>query len=290
MNPRKFSTLQIALGLSVAVHAGLLTIRWVDPQAIARVFRDTPLEVILVNAQGQITPDKPQAIAQARLAGGGETEAGRTTSPLPSALRNQQGDTLEEDAQRRLRQLQQRQTMLLAQVRKQLAALPVPDPQQTSLTPEQAQQEAKRRLLLKQLAEIERRIQREQQKPRKRYIGPSTREEAYAIYYDRLRRTVESKGTEEFPSSNGKKLYGELTMVLTVDQRGQVLATEIARSSGNPLLDRRAEAIVRRAGPFGRFSQAMRRQADQIVVVSRFKFGRDQTLETRLSTPGAERP
>ena len=57
--------------------------------------------------------------------------------------------------------------------------------------------------------------------------------------------------------------------------------------------DRIALTLTAKGGrpvEIGRFSQAMRRQADQIVVVSRFKFGRDQTLETRLSTPGAERP
>jgi len=48
-------------------------------------------------------------------------------------------------------------------------------------------------------------------------------------------------------------------------------------------LDRRAQAIVKSAGPFGEFNSAMRRQADQIAVVSRFKFTRDDTLETRVS-------
>jgi protein TonB len=41
--------------------------------------------------------------------------------------------------------------------------------------------------------------------------------------------------------------------------------------------------IARNAGPFGRFSDAMRHKADQIVVVSRFKFTRDETLETKLT-------
>jgi protein TonB len=41
---------------------------------------------------------------------------------------------------------------------------------------------------------------------------------------------------------------------------------------------------VRGTGPFGRFSDAMRRKADQIVVVSRFKFTRDDTLETKLTS------
>lgn len=285
MKLRTLSPLQLALGVSVAVHAVLLTVRFVDPTAIERAFQDTPLEVILVNARGNARPDKAQAIAQASMAGGGEADRGRATSPLPSSLLTDSGDTLEEESQRRIQQLQRQQTMLLAQVRKQLATLPVPDPKQSRLSAEQAAQEEKRRLLLKQLAEIERRIKQESQKPRKRYIGPSTREEAYAVYYDRLRRAIEDKGTENFPSSGGKKLYGELTMIVTVDQRGQVVSTEIAESSGNRMLDRRAEAIARSAAPFGRFNQAMRDKADQIVVVSRFVFSRNETLETRVSAP-----
>lgn len=285
MKLRSLSPLQLALGISVAVHAVLLTVRFVDPTAIERAFQDTPLEVILVNARGNARPDKAHAIAQASMAGGGEADRGRATSPLPSSLLTDSGDTLEEESHKRIQQLQRQQTMLLAQVRKQLAALPVPDPKQARLNAEQAAQEEKRRLLLKQLAEIERRIKQDSLKPRKRYIGPSTREEAYAAYYDRLRRAIEDRGTENFPSSGGKKLYGELTMVVTVDQRGQVVATEIAESSGNRLLDRRAEAIARSAAPFGRFNPAMREQADQIVVVSRFVFSRNETLETRVSAP-----
>jgi protein TonB len=282
---RKFSTLELALGISVAVHAVLLTVRFVNPEAIERAFRDTPLEVILVNARSNAVHDKAQAIAQSSLAGGGEAERGRATSPLPSTLLSDSGDTVEEETQQRIRRLQKQQTTLLAQVRQQLASLPVPDPQQAKLSPDQAVQEERRRLLLKQLAEIERRIQQDSAKPRKRYIGPSTREEAYAIYYDRLRRAIENKGTENFPSSGGKKLYGELTMVVTVDRLGQVVTTEIAESSGNRTLDRRAEAIARAAAPFGRFTADMRKEADQIVVVSRFRFSRNETLETRVSAP-----
>ena len=61
-----------------------------------------------------------------------------------------------------------------------------------------------------------------------------------------------------------------------------VLATEIVQGSGNRLLDNRAEAIAQAAGPFGAFGPAMRAKADQIAVVSRFKFTRDQTLETSV--------
>jgi hypothetical protein len=49
--PQDLSTLQIALGVSVIAHAALLTVRFVDPESFNRVFQDTPLEVILVNAR-----------------------------------------------------------------------------------------------------------------------------------------------------------------------------------------------------------------------------------------------
>ena len=44
----------------------------------------------------------------------------------------------------------------------------------------------------------------------------------------------------------------------------------------------RAEAIARAAGPFGTFNTEMRQKADQIAMVARFKFTRDQTLETSV--------
>lgn len=284
MNLRSISTLQLALGVSVAVHAVLLTVRFVDPQAFNRVFQDSPLEVILVNARTNERVDKASAIAQATMAGGGEANKGRATSPLPSSLMSDSGDALENETQKKLQNLQQQQTMLLAQIRKQIAALPPPDPKQASKSDEQVAREEKRRQLVKLLAEIERRINQENARPKKRYISPATREEVYAHYYDRLRRTIEDKGTENFPESGGKKLYGELTMAFTINHDGRIMTAEVVESSGNRTLDRRAMTIAKTAGPFGRFNKAMRREADQIVVVSRFRFTRDETLETSVTS------
>ena len=287
MNLKQFSTLQIALGVSIAVHAVLLTVRFVDPDSFNRVFQDTPLEVILVNAR---TNDKleradlAKAIAQATMAGGGDADKGRATTPLPPSALSAAGDAQEEETRRQLQSLQEQQNVMLAQVKNQLAALPPRLPNRPGATPEQQAAEEKRRRLVKLLAEIERRINMENARPKKRYISPATREEVYAIYYDGLRRAIEEKGTENFPEVGGKKLYGELTMIVTVNFDGRILQTEIVESSGNKSLDRRAEAIARNAGPFGVFNEAMRRKADQILVVSRFKFTRDETLETRLTS------
>lgn len=68
-------------------------------------------------------------------------------------------------------------------------------------------------------------------------------------------------------------------MTVTINHDGRVLDAVVDESSGNTTLDRRAQAIVRSVGNFGKFTDAMRKQTDQIVLQSRFKFTRDETIE-----------
>ncbi len=283
MRWRDLSTLQWALVASLSLHGVLLTLRFVDPQVLQRAFQDTPLDVILVNARSNEKPLQAQAIAQANLAGGGEAAKGRATSPLPVAPTMQLGDSADE-ARRRIDHLQQEQQQLLAQIRREVAGLPPPDPRRDNGTPQDREQDERRRQLLRLLAEIEKRVNDENARPKKRYISPATREEVYAIYYDALRRRIEERGTRDFPEANGRKLYGELTMNVTVDALGRVVEAEIVRPSKSKRLDQQAVAIVRAASPFGAFTAAMRGQADQIVVTSRFRFTREDGLETTLSS------
>ena len=278
----KLSTLQVALVVSVGFHAALLAVRFVDPVSFNRIFQDTPLEVILVNSRSGEPPEKAQAIAQANLAGGGDADAGRATSPLPPSALLEVGDS-NEDARKRIEQLQETQQQLLTRVRRELALLPAADPLHDQGDPSEQAQEDRRRQLIQLLAEIEKRINEENARPKRRYISPATREEVYAMYYDQLRRRIEMRGTRDFPESHGKKLYGELTMNVTIDAEGRVVDTEVVRASSSKLLDRRAIAIVNAAAPFGRFTPAMRRNADQLVITSRFKFTREDGLETSLT-------
>ncbi len=281
MTGLRLNTLHLALLVSVVVHGAIGALRIANPAAFDRIFRDEPLEVVLVNARSSQAPDQAQAIAQAHLQGGGNASEGRATSPLPPDTALQIGDAAE-DARRRVEQLQQEQQALLTQIRREVAALPLPDPSRESGSAEQRDQEERRRQLLRLLAEIEKRVNEENARPKKRYISPATREEVYALYYDALRRRIEDRGTRNFPEHRGAKLYGELTMNVTVDANGQVVEADIVKPSNNRMLDQQAVAIVRAAAPFGPFSAAMRAQADQIVVTSRFRFTRDDELQTTL--------
>jgi len=284
MNLKDLSTVQIALTVSVLVHAALLTVRFVDPDAFQKVFQESPLEVILVNAKSQEKPDTATAIAQASLAGGGDLDIGRATSPLPPSAFTAVGDATE-DSQRQVDTMQAQQTLMLAQLKKEIASLPLPDPRRQGEPQDTVAREEQRRQQVDLLAEIEKRVNEQNSRPRRRTISPATREVAYAVYVDALRRHIEKRGTENFPEAAGKKLYGELVMMVVVNFDGQLLSTEIMQSSGDVALDKRAQAIVRSIGSFGEFTDAMRQQTEQIALPSRFKFTRDETLEAQPYSP-----
>jgi periplasmic protein TonB len=280
---KQLSHLQIALLISLVLHASLLLVRAADPARFDRILQDTPLEVVLVNASTASKPTQAQVIAQRNLAGGGEAAKGRATSPLPPMVANQAGDALE-DSRRQIEQMQAQQMLLLAQVKRELATLnqTEPRPPQRNPAPAQQAEEDRRRQLLALLAQIEKRIETENARPRRRYVSPAAREGVHALYYDDLRRRIEEVGTRNFPETAGRKLYGELTMLVAVNARGQVVEAEIIQSSGNKVLDRRALTIVRNAGPYGNFTPAMQTRFDQLAFVSRFRFTRDEGLRAAV--------
>ena len=266
-----------ALGLSLVVHAALLFIHLGAPQAIDRLVRDNGLEVILVNTQtDEKKPSKARALAQTNLAGGGETAQGRATSPLVNAPHTQSGQA-DDQRQSKLTKRELEQNELLAQTKRTLATLTAKQAHNADPALERQRQE-----MLNMLAQIEKRIQEENARPRKRYISPSTQESSYALYYDQLRRKIEARGTLFFPEAQGQKLYGSLIMVITIGASGKVVSAEVSQSSGNATLDMQAKAIATGAGPFGAFSDDMRQQMDQLALVTRFSFDRSNTLQTTL--------
>ncbi|MBY0574594.1 MAG: TonB family protein, partial [Undibacterium sp.] len=125
-------------------------------------------------------------------------------------------------------------------------------------------------------------------RPRKTFLSPSTQAVGHAIYYKALQKKVEDVGTINFPQLHGKKLYGEVIVYIPIFQDGTIYekngGPKVERSSGIAALDAAALRIVRKAAPFGNFPRNMRsKDKDDIwIVVTRFKFTRDQQLETEM--------
>jgi protein TonB len=282
----------IAITCSVLAHAFLLAIRFAAPDAFRLQPADPGLEVILVNAKHARAPVKADALAQANLDGGGNADAGRAQSPLPDLRKIENGDSIKA-LQRRIAELEQQQKNVLTKVRQsQFNSAPVadqakPDPSRTGTDNADSA-----RAIARMTAEITQRIADENKRPKKTFISPSTREVGYAMYYKAMQKRVEEVGTLNFPQQNGHKLYGELVVYIPIFQDGSLYEKEggprVERSSGNPALDKAALAIVRRAAPFGKFPANMRSsdKDDLWIVVTRFKFTREEKLQAELRGEG----
>ena len=132
-------------------------------------------------------------------------------------------------------------------------------------------------------AELSKRLQTHSRESRRKVLtGASTKAVTFAHYYDAMRQKIEAYGSAFFPRANGRALYGNLVIVVSVDAQGRLTSNSlgkeglsIGRSSGNPELDRQAIAIVRASAPFGPFPAEMRNQIDILDWVSTFEFTRD---------------
>ncbi len=79
--------LTLALGVSLLIHAVILSIHFKLPQALGKA-TEQALDVILVNAKSATRPTDAQAKAQANLDGGGNVDENRRAStPLPAVDR-----------------------------------------------------------------------------------------------------------------------------------------------------------------------------------------------------------
>lgn len=280
----------MALAVSVIVHATLLAIRFVPPEAFRFSPTDPGLEVILVNAKHDRKPVKADALAQANLDGGGNAEEGRSRSPLPDMRHVQDGDSLRETRQK-VAELEALQQKMMAQVNASPTVVkPSTDQQKRPINQatDGVDREEKSRVLARMEAEIARDIENYNKRPKKTQISPNTKQVQYAEYYMALQKRIERVGTLNFPEHNGKKLYGELIVYIPVFHDGSIYEREggprVETSSGNPALDKAAVRIVKSAAPFGRFPANMRTAGKDDVweIVTRFKFTRDKGLETEM--------
>ncbi len=266
---------------SVLIHAGLFSFKFVDPEGFDRVFKDQGLEVILVNAKGQDHNEKPKALAQTSLLGGGEEDKGRANSPLQASLVDTNGESIDE-IRREIEAAQTQQNLMLTQLQQEKTNLLKNLDSKNNSNSLANNANAQQMQRVKLIAELEKRIQEFNEKPRKRFVGPSTAGTAHAFYYQNFKNKVESLGTKNFPSVNGKKLYGELTLMISIDKFGQISALDVLESTGDMGFDRMAMAIVRKGAPYGQFTEAMLKKFQVLVVVSRFRFTKEDGLQTTV--------
>jgi protein TonB len=275
----------IAIAFSLVVHAILLliTFKGADFSFSARTVPH--LDVVLVNSRGT-KPVKADALAQANLDGGGNTEAelrAKTNLPVVPSL---QFSTELELASARLSQLEAEAKRIFAMLGAGAEALlhdnrhvPTDPTALNDLDPHS------RQLKIAQMeAQIAREWEAYQKLPRRKFIGTRTEGVIYADYVDKWRQRIEKVGTEHFPDeARRQKIFGSLLLTVSIRANGTVEKVEIERSSGYRILDAAALRVIELAGPFPPFPSAIRREFDVLSITRNWSFTRaDLELKTEL--------
>ena len=282
------SGLMIALTVSVALHLILLAVRFVAPHMSMARPPDSPLEVILVNARSNDKPVKPLAIAQHDLNGGGEHDAGRATSFLPRAREVSDGEVLKE-SQSAAERLEAEQRRVIAQSSMTKAAVAPEAPPKVEAT--ETAPPTDLNTSMKAIARLEAQIDKDTRdlnaRPRRGYIGPTTRGATYALYYSQWKDKVERIGTINYPEEARGRIYGDLMLRVVLNSDGTIYndEVEVTRSSGSPVLDRAAKRIVRLGAPYGRFSNELLSEYDIFEIRSTFRFTRGAAFEMHTGGP-----
>ncbi len=244
-----------------------------------------PLQVILVNAKSVTRPTTADALAQANLDGGGNTEANkRAKSPFPVLPKETQKLQLEK-TESRVRQLEQEAKKLLTGIKSEQTVNP-PEPKADSEpregdTPKAEDIMARSLEIARLQAQIDKEWQAYQKRPRRTFVGARAKSFVLAQYVEDWRLKIERVGTLNYPhAARQQKLFGSLQLTVAIRADGSVERVEIERSSGAKILDQAALRIVDLAGPFAPLPPDVRKNTDVLHITRTWTFTRSDQLVT----------
>lgn len=271
-----------AVMFSFALHAFVLFgITFVLPDPREPLIISQPLEVVLVNSKSRNRPNKATAYAQSNLEGGGNIEEDRRAkTPFP-ALGDAQRFTLEEATQRQ-RQLEEETRRLLTRSKGDYSVAEEKDRQQQASDNDNGQDLVQRSLEIARLeAQISKRLDMYEKIPKRKFIGARTEEYRYAQYVEDWRAKVERIGNLNYPEmARREKIYGKLTLTVSIRSDGSVESIEINRPSGQRILDAAAIRIVKLASPYPLFPPDIAKETDILSITRTWTFTTNDQLES----------
>lgn len=266
----------LAMATSVVLHAVLLSLHFKYPDAPR--LKNTPqmLEVVLVNSKTKSQPAKSEVQAQANLDGGGNTDQNRRAStPLPLLNETERGTEVKR-ATKKVQELEAEQQRLMTQLEAKAKVASTTAKPEPSVEPQPQATGAdlanSALALARMQAQINRRVEEYNQRPRKEFIGARAREYRFAQYVEGWRMKVERLGNVNYPEDARGRLYGSLILTVSIKTDGTLDAVEVNRSSGHQVLDRAAERIVRMAAPYAAFPPDIRKDTDVLVITRTWTF------------------
>lgn len=108
---------------------------------------------------------------------------------------------------------------------------------------------------------------------RTRHVSAAIHESRDVLYLDNWRRQIERIGNLNYPEEAKKgRVFGDLLLMVAIDQKGQLVDVRVERSSGTKILDDAAVRIVRLAAPFEPLTDEMKRDTDVLEIIRMWQF------------------
>src|SRR6266850_6155314 len=183
-------------------------------------------------------------------------------------------------ATRRVQELEARQRQLLsqAQSRKEIASAEA-EPQAEMKSQVSGAELAESALIVARMeAQIARQLEEYNKRPRKTFVGARAAEVRYALYVEDWRQKIERIGNLNYPETARGRIYGSLTLTVSINSDGSLAAMDLERSSGYKILDAAAQQIVRLAAPYAKFPPDIRKETDILVITRTWHFARGDRL------------
>ncbi|MBC7756773.1 MAG: energy transducer TonB [Bdellovibrio sp.] len=303
--------MKIAVFISIAVHAVILTIDF-QPE-LKKIADHLPsLSVVFVNAKTKTAPEKAEALAQANLDRGGNTDDNRTMkSALPAPKEKTTEVKLEATAQhsssaksakikaqetreqKRVDDLTKQAQELMTQINSMHKVESNPtqnaaaaqaeegDEKTTIDMPDRAAIAAAMKEMDRLSAIIDKQQSEYEKRPKRKFIGARTKEYRFAMYVESWRQKVERIGNTNYPeAAKAQKLYGQLRMTVSIKADGSIEDVVIDKSSGSKILDEAAKRIVELAAPYSRFPDDIKKDTDILSITRTWTFTQEDQVAT----------
>ena len=276
------SGLTLAMLFSIALHAfALFGITLVLPAPNKAFDRMQPLNVVLVNSKSASRPLTADALAQANLDGGGNTEENRQAKTMLPNIGDDEKITPEE-ATRQVARLEEESKRMLNRLKSDYK-LPQPQIKKQADVASASGDELVQRSL--EIARLEAQINKNndfyQKMPRRKFIGARTQEYRFAQYIEDWRVKVERIGNLNYPEQARRdQVYGKLQLSVSIRADGSIENIEVSRSSGFRILDAAAVRIVKLAGPFAPLPPDITRDTDILTITRTWSFTPSDKLES----------
>ena len=229
--------------------------------------RVATLDVVLMPLRAEAAPDHPDYLSQANQDGGGDNvEKVRPEAPPPTPLVEGEPAMAASIAAGAPVRTEEAPRDIDTTSNSVPAPTSISPPVRISDTAPLASRSRSREIAALS-AEIERKLRKYAQRPRRKWISARTREHEFAVYMDAWRRKVEQVGNLNYPDEAvRRRLSGSLLLEVALNPDGTVENIALRRSSGRHILDAAAVRIVRLAAPFARFPDGIAEEVDILHI------------------------